>query len=388
VPSIIETRKAVDQAHDRIDGLQAQGQKGALARSGITEQRGPFLSRKQSVSPFFERERKESYSYDPKNVKVGNVVAGLAFGDAYKSALNDDEQKSLLTLAGPGGDYLVPEGVQGPLIDAVRAKTRVIQAGAVTLPMLSQVVRIPGWVSPGIQSGWAGEFTALPDGGGQFRAINLVSRAVGCVVSLSTELIEDAGPNLGGIEARVTNEIARANALAIDKAALIGGGSQDEPLGIYPRPAGRPDILVQTLGANGVAPTNWDFIIQLIGSLRTANFDPNAVIYSPRTEQELGTLKLTTNDYLKPPAYLDDVALLATGQIPVNLTKGTSNASSIAVAGQWDQCVIGFRPDMTIRMIRNPYSKAAQRVVDLVCWQRVDVGYFNTSAFAVADGIN
>lgn len=388
MPRFVETQKAVDNALDRIDALESGRQKGALARTGITEQRGPFLSSKQAIAPYFERERKETYDYDPKNVKVGNLIAGVAFGEAYKSQLNDDEQKSLLTLTGPGGDFTVPEGVQGPLIDAVRAKTRVIQAGAVTMPMLSQIVRIPGWVSPGIQSGWAGEFVALPDGGGQFRGINLVSRAVGCVVSLSTELIEDAGPNLGGIEGRVMNEISRANALAIDRAALIGAGTQDEPMGIYPKPSGRPDILVQTLGANGVVPPNWDFIIQLVGSLRTANFDPNAVIYSPRTGQELASLKLTTNDYLKPPAYLDDVALLETGQIPVNLTKGTSNASSIAVAGQWDQCVIGFRPEMSMRMIRDPYSRAAQRVVNLVCWQRVDIGFFNTAAFAVADGIN
>jgi len=387
VPRFVETQKAVDNALDRIDALESGRQKGALARTGITEQRGPFLSSKQAIAPYFEREGK-SYDYNPTNVRIGNLLAGVAFGEAYRKELNDDEQKSLLTLTGPGGDFTVPEGVQGPLIDAVRAKTRVIQAGAVTLPMLSQIVRIPGWVSPGIQSGWAGEFVALPDGGGQFRAINLVSRAVGCVVSLSTELIEDASPGLGGLEGRVTNEISRANAQAIDRAALIGAGTQDEPMGLYPRPSGRPDIAVQSLGVNGAIPTNYDFLIQLIGSLRAANFDPNAIIYAPRTGQELGTLKDTQTRYLDPPAYLDDVTRLETGQIPVNFTKGTSNVSSIAVAGQWDQCVIGFRPEMAFRMIRDPYSRAAQRVVNLVCWQRVDIGYFNTAAFAVADGID
>jgi HK97 family phage major capsid protein len=339
----------------------------------------------QKAAPYLV-ENAPAYDFDAKDVRLGALVAGMAYGTEFVRQLRGEEQKAFGTLTGPGGDFAVPEVIVAPFIDAVRPRTRVLQAGARTFPMQGGTVKLPGWDTPP-QAAWAAEAGALQDAAGNFRAVVLIAKAVGCFVTINTELIEDAGPNIGEISNIIEGELARAIGQAIDKAALVGAGTASEPLGLYQTADSSSLVTVVSMGVNGATPTNYDNLIDLVAQARIANFEPNATLYAPRTGQTLGKLKDGQQRYLDPPAYLANVTPYETGQIPTNMTKGSSNDASLAFTGQWDQMLVGFRPDMGVRVLRDPYTKAATRQLNLYVWQRADIALLNKGAFAVLDGI-
>ncbi|ETZ53337.1 hypothetical protein L838_1815 [Mycobacterium avium MAV_120709_2344] len=86
---------------------------------------------------------------------------------------------------------------------------------------------------------------------------------------------------------------------------------------------------------------------------------------------------------MQPPA--DSLPLLATNQIPVNLTVGTSSDASEAYTAQWDQLAIGIRTEFVLEFLRERYADFGQ--YGFIGHLRPNVQLLQPAAFAVDTGI-
>jgi HK97 family phage major capsid protein len=212
-----ELDRKLTERMDALDSaLQAGGHEVRYDADGVVEQRGPFLGLEAKAAPHFGLERPD-YALD--EVRVGAMIAAMAGGESVAANLNDAERKSLLESSGPAGGYLLPPVLGAMFLDAVRPRTRVLEAEAQTLPMRAAQVRIPGWdESP--SASWRGESKAFADAGGTFRRIELSAKMVAAERELSIEMLEDSGStDLGALSNLVEAEIGAAIAEAIDKAS-------------------------------------------------------------------------------------------------------------------------------------------------------------------------
>lgn len=263
---------------------------------------------------------------------MGKLIRGYVTGDWIGASL---EQKAMGSSPLSSGGMMIPTPLAADVIDLARNQTRVLQAGAITVPMTSATLKYAR-LSQDVSTAWTAEAANIALSSAAFDAVTFTSHKLAALVAIDNELLEDAT----NADAVVQNSIAKALALALDYAALYGTGSGPQPLGLHG--------IVPALAAAG-APT-YDVFLNAIASVRGANFEPNAVIYNARTINSLSRLKTSYGEYLDPP--VDYVALqkLVTNLVPTNLGTGTNESQ--AFVGQWDQLALGLRSSLQIEVSR------------------------------------
>jgi HK97 family phage major capsid protein len=383
-------QSGLDAVQDRMDRLEAKNAKAALFGNSTVEGSGPFLTKSQPLASHFKASSGDDYN--AKNVRLGALVAALGDYGNVKDHLTQDEKTAFSSAIDPQGGLLMGEAMSGLFLDAVRPKSKLFAAGALTYPMEAAKVTIPGWKTPPV-AGWRGSIGSLAESGGDFRKVVLEARDLGCYCDIDAAIFEDAADNLDAVAVIVERELSRAMAQALDLAGLTStdqtGTGNQVPLGIARVEAdgtiaGNYGIPVLDItGANGRAGT-YDDLIDGAGAVYDANFEPNAIIYAPRTAADLAKLK-GEDQYLAPPAYLADLARLQSNNIGTAYTKGSNTDTSFAVAGQFDRVVVGLRSGFQI--LRDPYTGGKERIIRLIVWQRADVAVLDAGALAIVDGI-
>jgi HK97 family phage major capsid protein len=394
-PRIDETKKAVDAVQDRMDTLEAQGQKAGLGggRTDRVKGTGPFLGLESKAAPHFKSEGTQDYRAE--NVRLGALLAGALYPADVKGLLNEDEVKALNILVDPSGGLLIPSVIGSLFIDAVRPKTQVLAAGARTYPMEARNVLLPGWDTPP-KAGWRGERGTFADAGASFRSIELNARDIGCFLDIPNNLFEDQAPNIDAISTLIEDQLSKAIAQGIDLAALL---SQDatNAAGATHIPQGLASVAADTSvsanyginlatssGTNGGTP-NYDWYIDAAAAVAGANFTATGHLSAPRTFASLGKQKDSQLRYLARPEYLSNVRDYETNQVPTTLKKGSSTNSSVSFVGDFTQMVVGLRGEMGI--LRDPYTQGTGRVTRLIVWSRADVAVLNKGAFQIVDGV-
>lgn len=196
---------------------------------------------------------------------------------------------------------------------------------------------------------------------------------------LSFELAEDLIP---AAAAGIDNELSQALSLELDRVALRGTGTAPEPRGIR----NQTGVTVTAFGgANGAAPTNYDILTDLVASVAAANLEPNAAIYSSRTAQTFSKLKDTTNQPMSRPPILSGITEYTSNQVPNTLTVGTSTDTSEIYVGQFNELLIGVRPQIGVRFVREAKADTLQWAITV--YLRADIQLRHPAAFAVATGV-
>ena len=180
---------------------------------------------------------------------------------------------------------------------------------------------------------------------------------------------------------QLRNAFSAQFALTVDKAALYGSGTAPEPRGVK----SSSGITTLSMGTNGAALTNYDWLVDAYGTLRDLNETATGVIFSPRTARNLGKLKATDNQPLMPPNYIAGLPRFDTNQVPVNLTQGSATTASDAFTADWNQLLVGVRTALQIQVLTERYADTGQ--VGLLCWWRGDIAVARASAFAATIGI-
>lgn len=197
-------------------------------------------------------------------------------------------------------------------------------------------------------------------------------------VVISRRLLANASVD---IEADLRAHILRRAMIAIDSAALNGGGGA-APSGLL----NNEDLQVLAAGANGLAPT-WDHLVEAeyqvsnrAGSLTAPTF-----ISSPAIRKKLRkTPRAAGLDFIVNES-ADSVmgqALRTSAIVPDNLDKGTSvGTCSALIFGDLSEIVVGFWGPLAIDLLVDSRTLAKDAKVRIVCRAEVGVAVRNIGAF-------
>jgi HK97 family phage major capsid protein len=312
-----------------------------------------------------------------RDYSLGRIVKAMVTGD--RRSLTEHEKRAMSEGTDSAGGYTTWDRQGSRVIDRIRNQMRVVQAGALTVPMDSDTVNLARLAS-GATTAWKAENAAITAGDLTFERVQLVSKTLPVLVKMSVELFEDMQD---GTEEIIEREIAQAIALELDRVALRGSGSGQEPRGIV----NQSGVTLQSSGANGAVPTNHDFLVDAIGSIWAANGEPNARIYASRTAQKLAKLKDSTGQPLRAPDAVTAVKELISNQVPINLTVGTSVDCSEAYVGQFSELLIGMRTAFRLEASRVAGNAFENLQVYIRAYIRADVALAHPAVFTVVQGV-
>jgi HK97 family phage major capsid protein len=287
------------------------------------------------------------------------------------------------------GGATVQTSVSTDYISFLRNKALIMLMGARMLSDLNGNLNIPR------QSGiavtyWVGEGGAVSQSESTFDDVRLRPKTVGNISRYTRSFLLQTSLDVEGF---IRQDLASGIALEIDRAAINGSGSSNQPLGILNYPSAQ----VVSLGTNGGAP-NYDSIIQMETLASTINADVGALgfLTTPNARGKLKrTLKNPTaanSDWIWENAsnYDDQIGngLLngyragVSNQVPSNLTKGTGTNLSAIIFGNFNELLIGSWGELEI--LANPYGDGYDSGdVKVRALQTVDIQARHENSFCV-----
>ncbi len=308
-----------------------------------------------------------------EHLSLQKYLRGVVYGD-WQGA--DAERRALAEGTLASGGALVPAPLSARIIDRARNEARVLQAGAVTVPMDSATLDLAR-VAGDPDAAWHSENVAITPSDVTLERVTLRARTLAGIVQISRELLEDAS----GVDDEVVRIFGQVFALKLDTAALYGTGTAPEPRGVR----NTTGVTAISMGANGATPTSYDPLIDAVGTLADNNFEATGIIHAPRTARTLAKLKDSTGQPLGIPPYVADVPRYSTNQVPTNLTQGTSTTASDIFTADWRELLIGLRTGFEVQVLRERYADSG--TIGLLAWFRGDVLAARPKAFVVTTGV-
>lgn len=240
------------------------------------------------------------------------------------------------------GSELVPTDHRADLyVSALVAASVVRGLGARTLSGLTGNLSIPRETdSPAI--GWVAENAGLSGDDANFDSVVLAPKHAGALTEYSRNMLLQSSPD---VEALLRQMLARNLALAIDRAAIKGGGS-NEPLGVLAT-NGIQTVTSPTTVFAGVAEAIEKADIENVGASRaiitTPGMRKNASLAVDRTARPYGLAVVFHN-----------VPTSFSNLVPSNLGGGTEHG---LIYGDWSELLIGIWSEIDILV--NPFESTA-----------------------------
>ena len=278
------------------------------------------------------------------------------------------------TTAGAGavGTVTTPD-----YIDLLRNKMLVNTLGAKTMADLRGNVSIPKQTG-GATAYWVAESGAPTESAQAVGQVPLTPKTVGAYTDISRKFLLQSSFDA---ETFVRNDLATVLALELDRAALNGSGSSNQPTGILQNSS----VNSVAMGTNGAAPTLAK-IIEMETAVAMDNADIGTLhyVFSAKGRGKLkGTEK--ASGY---PQYVWEAGDIvngyqahATNQLPDNLTKGSSSGvCSAGVFGNFADLIIGLWGPLDILV--DPYTGSTSGTVRVVALQDCDIQLRRPDSFA------
>ena len=267
-------------------------------------------------------------------------------------------EKRVLTTALPAdgaGSNLVSMDHRGDLyIDRLRNKLVIRRMGARVISGLVGNLEIPN-LKDSAATGWVAENAALTASDPKFDKISMSPKHAGGIVEMSRNMLMQTSPD---VEALVRDDLSQVLAEAVDKVAIVGGGT-NEPSGILDTSG----IGSVAMGDNGAAIT-WDKINDLMAAVEVENADEGALAFLTNAlvrNSGRKTLKVSgdaSGGFIwSEPAALAGYPAAVTNLVPSNLTKGTGTGLSALIFGNFSDLILGFWSELDILV--NPYESTA-----------------------------
>jgi HK97 family phage major capsid protein len=290
------------------------------------------------------------------------------------------------------GGYLVPSPVAGMWVDLLRDEIVFAKGQAHTVPWDSgSTLTLPVMVTdPVVQNPNEGADVYPPSADATVNRYQFVARPYSELETLSWELLEDSAIDIG--EA-VTMNMAKRMAVQIQADFIYGSGATT-----IQGFTGATGLLTGVEGgtANGTAPasaTGYDYVDKGIEAVRSAKVEPDLIVTSPRAYQTYGRLKNTLNDAIRPSptvcAFLNGEngkAVRVTTAVKDTNTVGTATAdcSDLFVLDS-SRIWWAIRHDFSVLSLKERF--ATQRLLGVMCWQRLDAVLTHAEAAYRLNGI-
>jgi HK97 family phage major capsid protein len=301
---------------------------------------------------------------------------GLTLGGMIRASFTGPqtsaERAALSGASGSGGGYTVPEALSAQLIDKFRARMRMMEFGAQTIPLDSDThtfVKITGDPTPG----WRGEGVTIPESEPTFGALVFRPRSLAVTCKVSLELMQDS-LNIGQA---IERTMAESFAQAVDSVGMFGIGAAEQPLGL----ANEPGINVVT----GVGtPDDYSEILDAYKLILDDNApEPTGVIMSNRDWRTYAGLKDTTDQPLMRPKAIENLPFGPTSAVPTN--QGGGGNESTMLMGYFPDYVFGIRAELQIEMLRELFRQTGHFA--FVAMLRIDTAAFHPESFCKLTGV-
>ena len=353
----------------------------------------PWIDQK-SGQPIKVLTREERFSdlvqipHDYEPLSLGKYIKGLATGEwAGASA----EHRAMNEGSGGAGQFLVPNPLAANIIDKMRNKSVLFQAGALTVPMGAQTLSIAR-ISADPTPMWHSEAGTITASDMTFERVTFTAQVLAAICQMSIEVFEDCN-----IDQIASDTLAKVLALELDRAGLRGTGTAPELKGIRFQTGVNIDNTTFTTNGSVIsasapagAPAHiW--LAKMIAAMWAVNENPNAVIWHPRTGGEMDKLVDSTGQPLRELPSESRLVKLQTASIPINLTQGTSNDASEATLGDFSAAMVGMRTNLTLEVSRlgniGATSLFSTMQVGIRAYLRADFQLARPAAFRVIAGI-
>lgn len=340
----------LDNVSARRSGLAALRQQTADVAEQIER---AALAPNQQLASIYQRPR-------GVNARIGDVIRAHVLGGGLRA-----EQSST---SGAAGGFTVTEYQSAELLDLARAQSRMIQAGARTLPIagatsFATIEEDPTYSNHGQNQSI--DETTIVFGQRNFKPQTLVA-----LISASVELVEDSA----NFNDAVDSVLAAAFAVQLDSLALNGSGV-GTLLGLLNTPG--------LASVSAAATSNWQPFARAVQSVRSNNYEPGAFILSPGGLGHIDQLVDTTGQPLARPPSIANAQFLDT----TSIEDEGSPAGTQAVTGQFDQYFFALRTPLTIEATRVGGDAFNKLQVLIRAYARVDGFAVRKEAFAKVTSI-
>jgi HK97 family phage major capsid protein len=285
-------------------------------------------------------------------------------------------RSGLATTTDAAGGYTIGSDVKD-IVDYLTAQSRVLQLGAQLIPSLQGNTSFPREVTAPSAT-WVAENPGsdVAQADVQFAVTVARPRMLSGTTSYSRKLLAQSS---AALETWLRKRLARTHAVTLDKAALAGTGSANQPLGLL-RTAGIGDVAI---GATGGAPTS-AVIHDLVRLVSDSNSDSvnNAFLSTPVMRTKLSGIARFSGSAL--PLWDGNTMIgypaAVSSNVPSTLVKSTSSDCHGIIFGSWENMLIGEWG--VIEIVVDPYSLKKQGMIEVTSYQTVDVIIVRPSAFS------
>ncbi len=311
--------------------------------------------------------------HDEESVGLADFLRGVAGMKATPLAT-----KALAEGTNSTGGYAVPNLLQSSILQALVPASSLMVAGCGIVPLNPGATTTFAAIDTIPTAAWRAEGGAVAESDPAFRAVVATPRSLAFLFKISRELLADGSD----VDNALRTAIAQAFAKELDRAGLRGSGSAPEPKGLL----NTTGIQAVTNGTNGTALAGYANLFSAVAAILAANAPmPTAAIMSPRSLVKLGGLVDTLGQPIRVPEMLLKTQLIATSQIPNNLTVGTSSDCSEIYVGDFTRMAFAMRENVSILVADQLYAATGQ--IAFIGHVRADVIVTYPTAFGVVTGV-
>jgi HK97 family phage major capsid protein/HK97 family phage prohead protease len=261
-----------------------------------------------------------------------------------------------------GGNLVSAELLSGSFIDLLRNRMAMMQAGVTMLSGLQGNISIPRQ-SSAATAYWVGEGSSPTESQQAIDQVNMTPKTVGAFVDYSRRLLLQSSIDVEGM---IRSDLARVIALELDRAAIYGTGSSNQPLG-----------LTNTTGIGSQAITTYGTFAEYIGmetDVATANADAGALRYIVNAAAR-GALKSTEKSATSTAQFVYENDQI--NGYPVIVSNQLQNNDCLF--GDFSQFVVGMWSGLDLTV--DPYAGSTAGTVRIIALQDVDFAVKQPGAF-------
>jgi HK97 family phage major capsid protein len=240
-------------------------------------------------------------------------------------------------------------------------------------------------------AGWNTENGTAAEKSPTFGKVSFSPKRLAAFIQVSNQLLRQSS---NSIDAYVRNYLAQAMAQELEKAAILGGGT-NEPTGII----SNADVNVIFAGgaasnatnANGAAVV-WADVVNAMKAVESNNAMGQAYLTNPLVKAALQTTGrqasgVEGNFILQSGAgELNGYPLAVTTNVPSTLSKGAASDLSAMIFGDFSKLAIASWGGMELTV--DPFSGATAGLTNMVLNAYMDVNLLQPKAFAVCKDID